>query len=1229
MDKLSVISTVFLLFCTTISSQNITSVLQEGHSENMNCFATSSKYRLLATGDSKTIKLWDLKTDLLLETIPVFEEFGHSFFNQGESYLTFANKSSWLAFYSNKKLYIYDFVARKTIKKIIFPSPEATENMIWNYAATGEILFSSSDRYLYYTGKSYFIYDSLKDEMLYHTEKEKISAKDNKGFVSNLSISKNESLIAYSETGRPQRTIVKELKSDSIIYSSDKSIVHKFSNNSRWFFTLSKKGAVDVVDLYSKSKKTIDISQNLHEKYIEEGRMMSGGRFKFNDLIPTSEGKLVILFWGNLYIYDLKNQHFNLKLPSKIQHGEFMTEGHDEHILYSDAILNSEQNMVIVSKYFSHTPGFYECIETKYIDLKTVKEVGSFDEILIGDEPMSRFSAGNIYPSDKNLWLLRNKPLIFLNPQNKTRTYKDFEATGLKPISDLFFLDDTKLAVAGQDRLSIWDFNNPTSPLIRMKIPKLRPENVFADTSRVTRNKVNQIFESEKKLFATIDQESDDLFSELDYLGSKAAAKFQFEFDTLNLKSKKKPTSFRKPYKVVSIPDGYLMWVYESGYQNSSKNKLIFVSEDLKKIKEILIYDSEDETSSFDKIHDIAVFGERAYVLTVAGIEIINLKTKKKTQVFSPLPEKMIPYKFLPRSKKKDKEEMIIGTGRITVSKNRVHGHMVVLPKQSYESKRLKMNETLDFGLSFGFNIETNTLEYSVQDDDYVFDIKYIPDLKKTVSAGYGNIKLRDLKGKLNREIETDPELIIKPNNSISLSPNLNLMATGGDKGIINIWDTKNWKKIGSLYIFQNDFMFITPDNYYFASRTNIKGMAFRKDLSSYPQDQFDLLFNRPDIVHARLGFLNDELLDLYHRAYLSRVRNLDLDPKINTDALPVVEIANFNTLNKDFGISTQADEIPLKIVAKSTSSPLSRLFLWVNNVPFFGVQGLAIKGNKNNHIFSVNLKLSIGENNIQTSVIDQNGFESLKESFRIVHEPQIIRKPNLHFVGIGVSEYKNLPKLPYVDNDVRSVAKSFKEREGSLYNQVIIDTLLNQFATKQLIKSIKRRLLTSDVNDIVVFFYSGHGDIDKKNNYYVYTHDIDIKNKADQGLLLEELEDIIDNIPARKKILLINACKSGEKDEDEKAFKIMKNIFPDFKRNNGSMVIASSSGNQASFTGSDSYKPNSAFGFALLDLMSKEKVMTVNNLKNKLELLVSDLTRKKQTPIMRAENLELNFRLW
>lgn len=75
---------------------------------------------------------------------------------------------------------------------------------------------------------------------------------------------------------------------------------------------------------------------------------------------------------------------------------------------------------------------------------------------------------------------------------------------------------------------------------------------------------------------------------------------------------------------------------------------------------------------------------------------------------------------------------------------------------------------------------------------------------------------------------------------------------------------------------------------------------------------------------------------------------------------------------------------------------------------------------------------------------------------------------------------------------------------------------------------------MNTTVNDKVIISINGHGLLSDSLDFYYGTYDINFADPKTKGLKYEALEALLDGIPARKKLLLIDACHSGALDKEE-----------------------------------------------------------------------------------------------
>jgi WD40 repeat protein len=514
---------------------------------------------------------------------------------------------------------------------------------------------------------------------------------------------------------------------------------------------------------------------------------------------------------------------------------------------------------------------------------------------------------------------------------------------------------------------------------------------------------------------------------------------------------------------------------------------------------------------------------------------------------------------------------------------------------------------------------------------------------------------------------------------SLVFSPDGRFLVSAGGDGAIRLWNLQGGKELAALIALgREDFVAVTPDQYYRASKSRIKGVAFRVKGQLYPFEQFDLRFNRPDIVLARLGMASNELINSYRLAYEKRLKKMGLTEHMLGMDFHFPEIG----LIGDVPVSVSQSSLTLRIKATDSKYPLDRLNVFVNDIPVHGTSGLPIRNRQlMTHEQEIHVPLIRGRNKIQVSVLNQQGTESLRETV-YTSSTADFPPPDVYVVGIGVSEYQDKAyNLRYAAKDAADLMHTYKavEQRPGVKGAVHLLDLTNQKATKTEIRKAKDWLKQSKINDLVIVFAAGHGMTDEQFDYYFGTHDIDPKHPATNGLPYEDFEHLLDGIPALQKVLLLDTCFSGEIEKDQavvvaqadtgevragtvkmRSFKAARGVsvvadepqsttnggipvlstdllkfqqdwFADLRRGTGAAVISSSSGNEYSLEG-EQWK-NGVFTYSLLNGLknheadaNKDRMITVSELQAYVIEQVRKLTQGGQNPTVRRENLEHDF---
>ncbi|HEY1038758.1 MAG TPA: caspase family protein, partial [Bacteroidia bacterium] len=496
--------------------------------------------------------------------------------------------------------------------------------------------------------------------------------------------------------------------------------------------------------------------------------------------------------------------------------------------------------------------------------------------------------------------------------------------------------------------------------------------------------------------------------------------------------------------------------------------------------------------------------------------------------------------------------------------------------------------------------------------------------------------------------------------SQLAFNSRYNYLASVGVDGMIKNWNNKG-ELLGTISAFdEKDYLYINTDNYYYTSKGALKNIGFRIQNRIFSFDQFDLKYNRPDLALKELPFVDTMLLESYNNAYLKRLKKIN----VNENDLTVKKNVPSLTLTLPKSLNTTHSEFSFDINAGDSISTLQKLFITINGVPSGSKTGEDLTGNKLNK--KVTLDLGPGENMIQVYVSNSDNINSLKQSFKAVYKTKA-QKPDLYIACIGAGHYQQKEfNLEYAEKDARDVVELFSG--SKLYNNVYSKILVNESVKKDSLKALRNFVEKASYNDVVIVFVAGHGILNKNLDYYLSTHDINFARPEENGIAYEELDNLLDNIRSRKKVLLIDACHSGEIDKEEvdikpdtviqksddklsfraagttiqkkgdmslkSSFELSKTLFADMRVNNGTTVISSAGGAEYALE-SKEWK-NGAFTFCFLKGLKKGKAdvngdneIYLGELQEYLSTTVSELTKGKQVSTSRTENLQNDFRIW
>jgi WD40 repeat protein len=498
------------------------------------------------------------------------------------------------------------------------------------------------------------------------------------------------------------------------------------------------------------------------------------------------------------------------------------------------------------------------------------------------------------------------------------------------------------------------------------------------------------------------------------------------------------------------------------------------------------------------------------------------------------------------------------------------------------------------------------------------------------------------------------------------------LLVKGFDDNLCRLVSLRDMSVIFDFIEFFNGghFMKLPNSPYYMCSKDASKMLHYvTPSLKVIGFDQLDPVYNRPDIVLDSIGKYfggaDQELVASYRLAWEKRMEKLGLKKELLATgeiAVPNAEIVNAEQIeyqNKD-------GMLIVHVKANDLKYHLQRYNVLVNEVPVYGSAGISIAGlHTQTWERTDTITLSKGRNKIQVSVMNELGLENFKYPTYVNYTPKEELASKTMFIGIGVNHF-NEPAhdLKYCVKDVQDLANEFSR------NQTLVDTLLltNKEVTRESVLALRDYLMNNTtVSDKVIISCSSHGLLDDSLNFYLAMHDVDFRNPKARGLKYEELESLLDGIPARQKLLLLDACNSGENDktellkmdlkqkssdidtmqlmvargvilemeeENQNNFTKMNELFVNVRNNTGSVIISAAGGQQSALEAIEvngQKIENGAFTFSVLEYLKQRDghKIKVTELKQYTEKRVEEITGGKQKPTSRQETMEVDFFIW
>jgi WD40 repeat protein len=508
------------------------------------------------------------------------------------------------------------------------------------------------------------------------------------------------------------------------------------------------------------------------------------------------------------------------------------------------------------------------------------------------------------------------------------------------------------------------------------------------------------------------------------------------------------------------------------------------------------------------------------------------------------------------------------------------------------------------------------------------------------------------------------------PITSFSEIHSSGVFAIGLADNTISLRSSKDLKEM--YHIVQDDdghYAFMTPDNFYKATRTSAAALQFSWKNKSFSLQQFDAWFHRPDKVLAATGLATSSEIALLEKAFVKRVRKSSGENLADMlkKPLPVVSISNIDAIP----LQTFQDSIKIEVRLSAHASSISTLTAAVNGVPLRKIPAAKSTEKSLSSTQSFYIPLVSGQNKIAITVQDAEGVSSLPDE--VVIELATKRQANLYLFTVAIADYKNSAlKLNYAVKDARDIANFFSHDKR--FGKVIIDSLFNTDVTEENVRQIRAKLRNAKPDDMVIIFLAGHGLLDENFDFRFGTWALDITHPDKTAILYEDIEKLLDGVRPINKLLLIDACHSGSIDKseitdtaekmiqerfgdnravvkqqtfekikhnvfnsgmiDRTSFEMMQDLFMANGSQTGAQVVVATAGDSYAIESTD--WQNGFFTYSFLNGLKSgsadtnhDHSITVDEIIRHVKDEVKRMSGGKQLPRLREENPENYFEVW